>query len=143
LTEVLARDELLATEAWDFDAGEYTTMGVAIESRHRWTTVDRYGVPAGGIPYNMPQEHKERIWARFRELTHDGPMEDFIRRAICFTFAECQHTQKHYLELESGWTVEICLTCGQQVSRHCQHGKSVWQLDGQLLVCPRCGIDGT
>jgi hypothetical protein len=144
LTEPLDAKGVLATEVWDFDAGEYTTMGVAAESRHRWTTVGQHGIPTGGIPYDMPEAHKEVIWRRFRDDTHDGPIDDYTRAEICFTFANCPHTTGTLVELESGWSVILCERCGEPQSRkQCRHGRSEWQLDGLLLVCPNCGIDGT
>lgn len=136
-------EEFRAIEVWDPDAEEYTTMGVTLERNHRSMMLNPHGVPTTGIPYTTSQEGRERIWRRFREATHDGPFSDALRAEICFTFEDCPHTVQTLVELESGWSVMLCERCGNTDARECRHGSSEWQLDGQLLICPNCGIDGT
>ena len=39
-------------------------------------------------------------------------------------------------------TLEICQTC-HFIEAHCNHIKSTWNVEGTILTCDFCGIDGT
>lgn len=67
-------------------------------------------------------------------------------RTMC-AWIGCEHTTMAMLRVENAngvWVVEICVDCGRQVGdAHCEHVLSSWHLDGRILICDNCGIDGT
>lgn len=99
-----------------------------------------------GIPFTASREELECL-AVVHATTRARDETDFgWRHGMLFDFTDCPHTSMSYHEIETDlgtWIVEICLRCGQQVSRGCTCGKSVWMADGQVLLCLNCGSDGT
>lgn len=59
---------------------------------------------------------------------------------------DCKHTTSTMFEVSNQygvWGVLICDECGRQSGRECPHVRSTWHLDGTILICDNCGVDGT
>lgn len=59
---------------------------------------------------------------------------------------DCPHTTSTMFEVSNKhgvWGVLVCDDCGRQNGRECPHVRCSWHLDGTILVCDNCGIDGT
>lgn len=68
------------------------------------------------------------------------------RDLTLFDLSTCKHetTEIHYVQSDLGeWEVETCARCGEQVAKECTCRRLEWHLDGSVLVCALCGIDGT
>lgn len=88
------------------------------------------------------RQHVERVIAH----GHPERLPTDWREEIAYDFSECPHTAETLIEVEGPhgiWGMAICNNCGEQVVKECPHVRCDWLLDGKLLRCANCGIDGT
>ena len=109
---------------------------------------DDDGVPMGGIPHATSREAHDLILSHhLASSPPDGaPVTSAWRERVQFHFLHCTHEHCSVVRVESeygAWDLEVCVRCGQQVTRQCPHLKNEWRLDGKVLVCLNCGVDGT
>lgn len=68
------------------------------------------------------------------------------RQRTLFDFSACSHTAMHMVEIPTPygkWGMMICVNCGAQVRKECLHVHCTWHVDGKVLICDNCGVDGT
>lgn len=101
--------------------------------------------PISETGYRMALDRHRRLVAA---LDAAGAL-DLIewRDLTLFDLTKCPHEGMHtvvYVENDLGaWAVDICAQCGEQVDKECVHKHNTWHLDGKVLTCNLCGIDGT
>lgn len=77
---------------------------------------------------------------------YQQPVTEAWRRETLFNFKGCTHTVETIVEIENEhgkWGMAICVRCANVNLIECPHVDMEWHLDGQLLICRNCGIDGT
>lgn len=76
------------------------------------------------------------------QLPGNIPHDVLPREWTLFDLSDCPHPVRAVTQA-GGWDVETCDRCGEQVSKHCRHERSLWSDGGKILVCVNCGVDGT
>ena len=103
-------------------------------------------LPNGGIAHTLPLDKLEELLRPYIDLKFPegevNEMPEVQRHRTEFHFRKCPHTQASIVHV-GGWDVEICTRCGAEVGKHCRHEKMEWLVDGRILICVNCGIDGT
>lgn len=105
---------------------------------------ERAYVPRGIFRRYDLEKHAQRI--RALEAARCLPHNSVWRSWTLHDLSRCQHTAMVQLSVENAhgaWEVEVCVNCGEQVSKHCAHVHSTWNDEGTVLTCDNCGIDGT
>lgn len=113
--------------------------------------------PRGRIPFDLAgdafQEALRAHLATAPAVPTEGPQRGYQqpvseawRRETLFKFDHCTHTAETLVEIENEhgkWGMAICTRCAHVNVVECPHVKMEWHLDGQVLICANCGIDGT